>query len=197
MPAANGSSRLMVFMFTDLVDSSALTRQLGDADYVRYVLEPHNAIFRDVLAQFAEAREVKHTGDGFMATFASASDAANCAQWRAKLAPTDDPPKKGRESPSRRRWAARGVLVPDQLAQDLRHSGEWTRAGASASPSCPKSWQGTDVNGWRSQGGVGLSTAYTLLETLQPGVQSKTSQVAHTPLNSWGRPAFPGAGLEV
>ncbi len=79
MPTADASSRLMVFMFTDLVDSSALARQLGDADYVRCVLEPHNAIFRHVLAQFPEAREVKHTGDGFLATFASSSDAANCA----------------------------------------------------------------------------------------------------------------------
>jgi class 3 adenylate cyclase len=66
-------------MFTDLVDSSALARQLGDAEYVRHVLEPHNAIFRLLLAQFPLAREIKHTGDGFMATFASASDAAQCA----------------------------------------------------------------------------------------------------------------------
>lgn len=71
-------SRLLVFMFTDLVDSTALARRLGDADYVRYVLEPHNRIFRTLLSQFPGAAEVKHTGDGFMATFASTSDAAEC-----------------------------------------------------------------------------------------------------------------------
>jgi serine/threonine protein kinase/class 3 adenylate cyclase/Flp pilus assembly protein TadD len=79
MSAADSTSRLMVLMFTDLVDSSALTRQLGDRDYLEHVLDPHNAIFRQLLAQFPDAKEVKHTGDGFMATFASASDAANCA----------------------------------------------------------------------------------------------------------------------
>src|SRR5207249_3553961 len=76
---AEASSRLRAFLFTDLVDSSALARQFGDSDYVRYVLEPHNAIFRYLLKQLPEAQEIKHTGDGFMATFASASDAAQCA----------------------------------------------------------------------------------------------------------------------
>ncbi len=71
-------SQLVVFMFTDLVDSTALARQLGDADYVRCVLEPHNRLFRRLLAEFSGAKEVKHTGDGFMATFASASDAVEC-----------------------------------------------------------------------------------------------------------------------
>jgi WD40 repeat protein/class 3 adenylate cyclase len=73
------SARLVVLMFTDLVDSAGLARQLGDAEYVRQILEPHNALFRRLLARFPAAREVKHTGDGFMATFASASDAARCA----------------------------------------------------------------------------------------------------------------------
>ena len=73
------SAHLVVIMFTDLADSSAMARQLGDADYVEYVLEPHNAIFRRLLAEFPLAREIKHTGDGFMAAFASPSDAAQCA----------------------------------------------------------------------------------------------------------------------
>ncbi|MDA1049368.1 MAG: adenylate/guanylate cyclase domain-containing protein [Planctomycetota bacterium] len=79
-PAASPQrSQLVVFMFTDLVGSSALARQLGDADYVRCVLEPHNAIFRRLRAEYSGAKEIKHTGDGFMATFASASDAAECS----------------------------------------------------------------------------------------------------------------------
>lgn len=73
------SAHLAVIMFTDLADSSALARRLGDADYVRHVLEPHNAIFRQLLTEFTEAREIKQTGDGFIATFASPSDAAQCA----------------------------------------------------------------------------------------------------------------------
>jgi len=69
--ARDGSSetRLVVFMFTDLVDSTALARQLGDADYVRYVLEPHNRIFRSLLAEFPGATEIKHTGGRFHGRF--------------------------------------------------------------------------------------------------------------------------------
>jgi class 3 adenylate cyclase len=77
--ARTTSTRLLAFMFTDLVDSSLLARQMGDRDYVEHVLEPHNAIFRRLLKQFPEAREVKHTGDGFMATFSRASEAAQMA----------------------------------------------------------------------------------------------------------------------
>lgn len=79
MPDSVLHSRLTVLMFTDLVESAALTRQLGDADYVQFVLEPHNAIFRDLIAEWPQARVVKQTGDGFLATFASTSDAVNCA----------------------------------------------------------------------------------------------------------------------
>lgn len=78
-PDDDRSSRLSVLMFTDLVDSAALARQLGDAVYVGAVLEPHNVIFRRLLGHFPGAEEIKHTGDGFLATFANASDAVQCA----------------------------------------------------------------------------------------------------------------------
>ena len=77
-PGDRCGSQLKVFMFTDLVESSATVRKLGDVEYVRQVLEPHNEVFRRLLSEYRGATEVKHTGDGFMATFTSASDAALC-----------------------------------------------------------------------------------------------------------------------
>ncbi len=75
-PPNKTAGHLWVFLFTDLVDSTALARRLGDLEYVKDVLEPHNKLFRNLLAEYEGAEEVKHLGDGFMATFAAASDAA-------------------------------------------------------------------------------------------------------------------------
>ena len=49
------SSRLMVLLFSDLVDSSKLKRDLGDVEYVRCIAQPHNTIFRELLARFPGA----------------------------------------------------------------------------------------------------------------------------------------------
>src|SRR5437867_11055303 len=73
------ATRLMVILFTDLVDSSALKVRLGDQDYVQHIARPHNGIFRELLRQFPGAMERGYTGDGFMATFASVADAVTCA----------------------------------------------------------------------------------------------------------------------
>ncbi len=64
-------------LFTDIVGSTALTSRLGDrmaAELVR----AHDAIVRRCLAQ-CEGREIKHTGDGIMAAFASTRAAVGCA----------------------------------------------------------------------------------------------------------------------
>jgi class 3 adenylate cyclase len=64
-------------LFTDIVGSTALTQRLGDEASMR-LLEVHDAAVRGALA--AEGgREVKHTGDGIMAAFASAAAAVRCA----------------------------------------------------------------------------------------------------------------------
>ena len=64
-------------LFTDIVDSTALTQTLGDETAMALV-ELHDAIVRNALANLG-GREVKHTGDGIMASFLSAASAVKCA----------------------------------------------------------------------------------------------------------------------
>src|SRR5204863_2414975 len=79
MPAPDVTSRLMVFLFTDLVDSTGMKERLGDRDYVRLVLQPHNKIFRELLATFPAGQERDNAGDGFFVTFGSLAEAVRFA----------------------------------------------------------------------------------------------------------------------
>jgi class 3 adenylate cyclase len=58
---------LATLVFTDIVDSTRLATQLGDRRWHR-TLEQHNTVVRANLAQF-RGKEIKTTGDGFLATF--------------------------------------------------------------------------------------------------------------------------------
>ena len=64
-------------MFTDLKDSTLMTTLYGDAKAL-HLLHVHNALTRNALNGH-RGREVKHTGDGIMASFASVPDAVECA----------------------------------------------------------------------------------------------------------------------
>lgn len=64
-------------MFTDLEGSTDFTQRLGD-DGAMEILRRHDALIRTALHTH-RGSEVKHTGDGIMASFASVSDALNCA----------------------------------------------------------------------------------------------------------------------
>ena len=68
---------LATVMFTDIVDSTATLERLGDAAW-RDLLFAHNAVIRDDLNIF-RGREMKTTGDGFLAVFDSATRAVRCA----------------------------------------------------------------------------------------------------------------------
>ncbi|HEY1655773.1 MAG TPA: nickel-binding protein [Candidatus Tumulicola sp.] len=70
-------SGIRTIMFTDLVDSTMLTQQLGD-DAAMNLLRIHDRVVREALGARG-GREVKHTGDGIMASFASAAAAVRCA----------------------------------------------------------------------------------------------------------------------
>jgi class 3 adenylate cyclase len=70
-------SAFRTIMFTDMKDSTAITTRLGDARALE-LFRIHNAITRDVLIQYF-GREIQHTGDGFMVSFFSASNAVACA----------------------------------------------------------------------------------------------------------------------
>jgi class 3 adenylate cyclase len=65
-------------MFTDIVDSTGMTARLGDARSVEMV-RAHDAIVRRALKD-RRGREVKHTGDGIMASFDDAIAAVECAR---------------------------------------------------------------------------------------------------------------------
>jgi class 3 adenylate cyclase len=67
----------VTILFTDVEGSSALTHRLGDAK-ARKVLREHESIVRGALKAHGGS-EVKAMGDGFMASFASASQALKCA----------------------------------------------------------------------------------------------------------------------
>ena len=68
---------LVTILFTDVEGSTALTQRLGDAK-AQEVLRTHNRIVRDALEAHTGS-EIKHTGDGIMASFSSATRALECA----------------------------------------------------------------------------------------------------------------------
>ncbi len=68
---------LRAIMFTDIVGSTSLSTRLGDAAAVRAV-ETHDAVVRASIER-CDGREVKHTGDGILASFVSISRAVDAA----------------------------------------------------------------------------------------------------------------------
>jgi class 3 adenylate cyclase len=80
LPGGEADARdlgIRTVLFTDIVDSTALTQTLGD-EAVMALLDLHNTVVRNALAD-SGGREVKHTGDGIMASFVSAANALKCA----------------------------------------------------------------------------------------------------------------------
>jgi len=74
-PAEPGAFRTI--LFTDVEGSTALTQRLGDAK-ARELLREHERIVREALRSHGGS-EVKTMGDGFMASFGSATRALECA----------------------------------------------------------------------------------------------------------------------
>ena len=70
-------SAVRAILFTDLCDSTQQTQELGDEGYMS-LLREHDEIVRAALRKQA-GREVKHTGDGIMASFMSVSAAVESA----------------------------------------------------------------------------------------------------------------------
>jgi class 3 adenylate cyclase len=68
---------LATVLFTDIVDSTRRAAEMGDRGW-RFLLERHDALFRQALERH-RGREVKRTGDGFMATFDGPARAIRCA----------------------------------------------------------------------------------------------------------------------
>ena len=70
-------SSLRIILFTDIVGSAQMTQDFGDEAAMR-VLHVHDTIIRGALKKHGGS-EVKHTGDGIMASFASVSGSVNSA----------------------------------------------------------------------------------------------------------------------
>ena len=80
LPGGGADARdpgIRTILFTDIVNSTTLTQSLGD-EAALAILGVHDTIVRDALSA-SGGREVKHTGDGIMASFVSAAGAVRCA----------------------------------------------------------------------------------------------------------------------
>jgi len=88
LPNGNGMERdtgVRSVLFTDMVDSTGITQRHGD-EAAMECIRFHDTVVRAALAEF-NGREVKHTGDGIMASFASSANAVRCAaRVQAELA---------------------------------------------------------------------------------------------------------------
>ena len=74
---ASPPSGKITFLFTDIVGSTERAAQLGDRRW-RDLLERSYSLARKEMAHF-RGREVKTTGDGFLATFDGPARAIRCA----------------------------------------------------------------------------------------------------------------------
>jgi class 3 adenylate cyclase len=68
---------LATVLFTDICKSTERAAELGDSRW-RDLLERHDALFRKALERH-RGREIKRTGDGFLATFDGPARAIRCA----------------------------------------------------------------------------------------------------------------------
>lgn len=72
-----GERVLATVMFTDIAGSTGLAATMGDARW-RALLDAHDATVREELARH-RGREIKTTGDGFLASFDGPARAIRCA----------------------------------------------------------------------------------------------------------------------
>ena len=77
-PAAEPDRRLGTVLFTDIVGSTERAAAEGDQRW-RALLEQHHSTVRAVLEQH-RGREIKSTGDGFLALFDGPTRAVECAR---------------------------------------------------------------------------------------------------------------------
>jgi class 3 adenylate cyclase len=78
--AGEDSERITPFrtiLFTDLQGSTSILQEVGQGAFM-VLLTEHDLIIRRALVS-ARGREVKHTGDGIMASFDDVTSALNCA----------------------------------------------------------------------------------------------------------------------
>ncbi len=107
-------SAFRTILFTDMEGSTASTQQLGDEGHME-VLRAHNAIIREALEKH-NGREVKHTGDGIMASFGSSARAVESAVYMQKRIDEHNAP--GHQTPIRVR-VGMGAGEPVEEGRDF------------------------------------------------------------------------------
>lgn len=80
--------RTVAVMFTDIVGSTELTQTHGDTA-AQEVVRTHNRIVRAALNEY-QGKEVKHTGDGIMASFTDTPNAALAAIYIQEMVAADN-----------------------------------------------------------------------------------------------------------
>jgi class 3 adenylate cyclase len=85
-PDDAGAGVVATLLFTDIVGSTATLARVGDAAW-RDMLLAHNTAMRAEIERY-RGRELKTTGDGFLASFDSASRAVRCGQAMVAAART-------------------------------------------------------------------------------------------------------------
>ena len=116
---------LATVLFTDICDSTRQAAEMGDSGW-RSLLERHDALFRHALDRH-RGREVKRTGDGFLATFDGPARAHPLCRLRGggdgvARHPGPRRPPHGRargdgRRPRRARGAHRGARAGPRLAE--------------------------------------------------------------------------------
>ncbi|MDH5488853.1 MAG: adenylate/guanylate cyclase domain-containing protein [Rhodospirillaceae bacterium] len=75
--------RQIVVMFTDIVGSTAMTHEKGNMG-AQEIVRAHNKVVREALIKF-RGKEIKHTGDGIMASFEDVTDSVNATAHMQRL----------------------------------------------------------------------------------------------------------------
>lgn len=111
-PGSAVDSGLRAIMFTDLEGSTSVSSRDGDHRALE-VIARHDQIVREALAA-SGGREVKHTGDGILASFTHVSRAVDCA-----LSIQEEFAKIGDDRPGGRVRIGIGAGEPVDRDQDL------------------------------------------------------------------------------
>ncbi len=150
-PAPAEASTFRTILFTDIEGSTALTERLGDAA-AREVLREHERITREALNEHGGS-EVKTMGDGFMASFGSATKALECAV-AMQLAFGDGDVR-----------VRIGLNAGEPIAEDddlSRHGRHRRRAHRRTGAGRARSWSRTSSgNSWRARASCSTTAAST------------------------------------
>ena len=76
--SATTEKKLAVLMFTDVVDSVGLQKRIGSRAFAEQIRQ-HDTLFQRVIDLTEGGQVLQHTGDGFMLSFSTASEAVEAA----------------------------------------------------------------------------------------------------------------------